>query len=566
MLAFILLSACRRSQPIPGPTPTPFVAPTPPPIAATVGLGPAPIDSLDFVHQPFGDGACGVCHDLQGPDPTQLWGAVQDVCRDCHWQEVPSEDAKLVHAHQPFEQGDCIACHAPHASSQPQLLIAPITELCNSCHDDHKTIIDQPHPSLAAGECNLCHIAHGSDFVALLRQPPAKLCGTCHPDEIDPSKSYAEHAQSPDLKCTECHNPHDPKATPPLMSQAACSTCHEKLVASTSYTRPHAPYKQGKCQDCHPSFHKNPDAPLLSSNQARICNTCHEDHGQVIHQTHPEIAKGECLLCHDGHGSNQPYLLVKSEAQTCQSCHPQPFDQSHTFNGHAADRLPACSTCHSPHQPQSTGAKIAQTCTTCHDDILPANSVSSHEPVVNGDCHDCHPQFHGDQPRKLAVVPSDICTTCHVQPAVAVPHEPVANGECTSCHGPHSSTQPMLLLASTSQLCGQCHAEQAASFSHTQHAQQLASQCAACHQPHGGDNAALLKERTNTLCEGCHQDLPHGFHPVSGGRDPLRGEELSCISCHSPHGSDNIADLRASGDALCLSCHNLQSPTAFKSP
>ncbi|NUQ38197.1 MAG: hypothetical protein HUU23_10425 [Caldilineales bacterium] len=135
-----------------------------------------------------------------------------------------------------------------------------------------------------------------------------------------------------------------------------------------------------------------------------------------------------------------------------------------------------------------------------------------------------------------------------------VQHQPVAAGECATCHQPHTSAHPALLTQAPRALCSACHSRQAVTFGLSAHSG-FQSQCAACHQPHGSDHADLLFAATNALCDTCHDDLPHGFHPVSGNG-------LSCASCHAPHGSANPADLRAPGDALCLTCHDFQAPAS----
>ncbi len=533
------------------------MAPTPPASAAEKGLGPAPVTSLDYVHQPFGDGACGVCHDLQGPDPTKLWGDVDQVCLQCHWQEVQAPNAAVKVPHQPFAEGKCVECHLPHAGPNPNLLVKAPTELCNGCHQDHGKIVDQTHPSVAKGECNLCHLAHGSDHPAMMRLPQREVCGTCHKDQIDPTISAAAHANAEEIQCSTCHDPHNAAKELPAITRELCVTCHTQLPDPTSLEHPHQPYMDGRCADCHPSFHRNPDFPMQAATQSAACNKCHEDHGEQVNQIHPSVAKGECLLCHDGHGSDEPQHLVKAEDEICRTCHADQFDVKRTFAAHQADKLPACSSCHSPHEPKLTGRNVAIACSTCHQDVIAG--ASQHMPVKEGECKNCHPQFHGDKPTQLAAVSTE-CTDCHKLDTGPVKHPPYQTGDCESCHLPHASAQVSLLSKAPTQLCGSCHRAQVASFGTSQHATRVKAQCAACHVAHNGSVDNLLVARANAVCESCHKDLPHGFHPVSGGKDPVRGGELSCISCHSPHGSSHPADLRASGDALCLTCHQFDQP------
>jgi predicted CXXCH cytochrome family protein len=434
--------------------------------------------------------------------------------------------------------------------------VAPVTQLCNDCHQDHGGIVQQPHPQIAQGECNLCHLAHGSEQPALLRRPQKTLCGTCHTNQIDPLRSFAAHAEAADLMCTSCHAPHDPAAQPAQVTRAGCVTCHTDLPLPGAFRFPHKPFAEERCADCHPSFHTDPDKPLLAATQSQSCNACHTDHGQVVTQTHPQVAKGECRLCHNGHGSDHPNQLVRAEADLCRSCHDAVFATT-VFVGHTAAKLPACTSCHSPHVPQTAGPAVAVACAACHQEILAGRS--RHAPVSQGECKLCHSEFHGQRPTQLAAVKT-VCTDCHQLEKGPIAHPPYQQGRCESCHVVHSSPHTALLNRAPVQLCGACHATQTASFGRSRHGVRLSVQCAACHQAHNGQIDHLLHARTNALCDTCHRDLPHGFHPVSGGRDPLRGGELSCISCHAPHGSPHRADLRAPGDGLCLSCHRFEQP------
>jgi predicted CXXCH cytochrome family protein len=41
---------------------------------------------------------------------------------------------------------------------------------------------------------------------------------------------------------------------------------------------------------------------------------------------------------------------------------------------------------------------------------------------------------------------------------------------------------------------------------------------------------------------------------------------VTCFSCHDPHGSDNVAMLRATGNSLCLTCHATNAQTGPLAP
>lgn len=98
-------------------------------------------------------------------------------------------------------------------------------------------------------------------------------------------------------------------------------------------------------------------------------------------------------------------------------------------------------------------------------------------------------------------------------------------------------------------------------------AQEDQVECASCHNPHTTDHPSLLYKPLNQLCAACHagradgRHLMAGFgfaddHPVSGKPDPLRkGKDLSCATCHAPHGSDVIVPAKQAPANFCERCH-----------
>lgn len=94
--------------------------------------------------------------------------------------------------------------------------------------------------------------------------------------------------------------------------------------------------------------------------------------------------------------------------------------------------------------------------------------------------------------------------------------------------------------------------------------------CASCHNPHISGTPFSLEKPISDLCSSCHEGkasgrhimAAYGFgddHPVKGKPDPLRkGRDLSCTSCHAPHGGPGAApsiSASAQDDSLCLRCH-----------
>jgi predicted CXXCH cytochrome family protein len=89
----------------------------------------------------------------------------------------------------------------------------------------------------------------------------------------------------------------------------------------------------------------------------------------------------------------------------------------------------------------------------------------------------------------------------------------------------------------------------------------VAGDCLTCHSPHSSPQAKLTKKDIFSLCTGCHTEYtmnhPVGRHPLRFTVVPTTNEEISCASCHDPHGSENKSLMKVPGGrmTICLQCH-----------
>jgi predicted CXXCH cytochrome family protein len=181
-------------------------------------------------------------------------------------------------------------------------------------------------------------------------------------------------------------------------------------------------------------------------------------------------------------------------------------------------------------------------CSPCHADHASGDHV--HLALKSG-CTACHEIENRDDASYIAVLPKEShgCITCHPSAAVAHPHFPYASGMCIRCHDPHASPYPGLLRAKVNDLCLDCHLQSAAKH----------------------DSRYLPTIELTTDHRFGH---PYARHPVTGTLDPLSGAEMSCISCHLPHGGNKLHQLKMGAeipeDALnhnietqdmCEKCH-----------
>lgn len=181
-------------------------------------------------------------------------------------------------------------------------------------------------------------------------------------------------------------------------------------------------------------------------------------------------------------------------------------------------------------------------CIECHADHATGDSV---HPAAKSGCISCHKVENHDGTSYVAVQPreSNDCRDCHKPVPVQHPHFPYASGMCTRCHNPHASRFPHLLQDKVNDLCLDCHLQ-----SKAKHASRYLP--------------------TIELTSDNRLGHPYARHPVSGSPDPVSGGEMSCISCHLPHGGNKLHQLKMGAeipeDALnqntetrdmCEKCH-----------
>lgn len=199
------------------------------------------------MHTPQREKLCAGCHNMQ-PDKVELQDSSPQTnpCASCHARMLDKK-----HVHGPAGVYSCVACHDP--SSKPnrfEVRAENDAALCNSCHQEQVASFQSNkyvHGPVAAGMCLICHDAHASDQPAQVVAPINDLCLSCHAEvkqgihvtrgvggkahpvswPEDPSRKGRK------LSCTSCHNPHGGKSKAyfqrGLTSRfALCQICHQK--------------------------------------------------------------------------------------------------------------------------------------------------------------------------------------------------------------------------------------------------------------------------------------------------------------------------------------------------
>lgn len=104
----------------------------------------------------------------------------------------------------------CEGCHGDRKKrgfSRQVNLVAPVPELCYTCHEELRDLPGDVHGPVAVGVCTYCHEPHRTRNKHLLKKPAPELCYQCHdPDEIVFFDS--KHADPSYENCNQCHEGH----------------------------------------------------------------------------------------------------------------------------------------------------------------------------------------------------------------------------------------------------------------------------------------------------------------------------------------------------------------------
>ncbi|MBW6521740.1 MAG: hypothetical protein K0A99_12160 [Desulfoarculaceae bacterium] len=293
----------------------------------------------------------------------------------------------------------------------------------------------------------------------------------------------------------------------------SCTDCHDDKQ-NTQYA--HNPVAEGECTVCHEPepVHLEEGGPggMKTDRTASACYQCH-DNMAAGSTVHPALEiEGECIQCHNPHGSSVEKLLVKPLISLCQECHePVPAEAAAGSQHLAVTEGKGCLNCHNPHsgnQAALLNASLKTLCLGCHDQEITT--------------------WEGDE----------IESVKNIKEKLDLPyvHEPATEDDgCTTCHAPHGSKHQKLLTAS---FPGKNYYKPG-----TDPDEKIFELCFTCH-----DQAMLNKDisstdtgfRNDTLQNGTVvRNNLHRFHVVNVV------EGRSCNICHDPHGASQPHNLRS---------------------
>jgi len=232
-----------------------------------------------------------------------------------------------------------------------------------------------------------------------------------------------------------------------------------------------------------------------------------------------------------------------------------------------------------PLPPALSGAEFVgeETCLACHETQKKGYAGTLHgradhprSPAAKQGCESCHGpgSRHLEDPtmsgtiqafsRTAARDANTACLTCHARGAHAMWEGSVHEARgfaCVNCHSVHAFKSEVAQLKTAREVdtCAACHRDKAAKVDRSGHMplREGKMECSTCHNPHGSTNVRQLRrgESIGDLCTACHADKRG---PYLWEHAPTRD---GCTTCHDPHGSANERMLITKTPILCQRCH-----------
>lgn len=277
---------------------------------------------------------CVDCHDpkdadLQKAHQNQPFGTANCLqCHDPHQSAAPKLMAKFMHP--PFADKQCEVCHAPAKEGKVVLTQADAKTLCVMCHDAQAKQIAAAkvqHPG-AGGDCTDCHSPHASRTPGLPKTDAVNICLQCHADIAEQGKKKVRHQPTFVDGCVICHNAHGNDNEHLLRVKdvnTLCLECHgpDRPQPARLEDQHLVTIFGGKVQLPGDYFRNVPVLPLRYG-------AGHPTKGHPVASTLDIKTKTQvslnCLSCHQPHASAKPGLLAKDQENNmafCKTCHTE---------------------------------------------------------------------------------------------------------------------------------------------------------------------------------------------------------------------------------------------------
>lgn len=310
--------------------------------------------------------------------------------------------------------------------------------------------------------------------------------------------------------CLSCHPGRDGLSH----SWAPCSSCHG--IGRPVSARPH-PWSD--CSVCH------------SRTQVIDCRTCHDGRTAETHRRDAfRVNAKSPFACDTCHGESRPEGMpghaagvvaahgTTQDVSSCQPCHSGSLTKEHNARTDAGGAGLTCATCHASADARVVAAIAAKDtrCGACHNLGAGGDAHEVLHAVSNQRCAGCHESSLTSEHMGRGLT----CDTCHANARPEVASAIVAGDRsCAACHGPNHTLDVTF--------CGGCHTGTRGAWN--------GPVAATSHRHVSGLNAS----RAAT-------SYPGTTYAAN-----------ECANCHADH----RGGYRASGDALCITCHDVVGVT-----
>ena len=368
---------------------------------------------------------CFRCHDIKAYKKTNPLEQIDDEgniltvqCLYCH-QSLPDPDSVSSMEEVTFKTDTstfCAACHGEEEEYHPAKvshMVVPDQEILSTLKEaekEHEVILP-----LFQGKqfCGTCHNPH--DRGVIKRKEAAKGMDTEHRLRLDGSYTL----------CVSCHEMKKDMFSKDLDIDIEDTNLNDANGGGDipSY---HKSFIEKKCRACHTVTRESPQLPVVYKMCFQV--DCHD--ASLIEETfqHSEALQGDCLLCHNQHGSQYGAHIVNDQQKLCRACHPllrgvelskeerevsgEDFHDHYTilFRKLVPDQKDNCAYCHGQDHSERIHGKGIVSCYQCHNYIKELIKGKKGKPK---NIHETFVWF--------------------------------VREKCTLCHNPHSSPYPHLL-------------------------------------------------------------------------------------------------------------------------
>ncbi len=143
--------------------------------------------------------------------------------------------------------------------------------------------------------------------IEILEDPTEGVLGP--PRRVEAVKKFYNHPAYWENRCAGCHEG-EGGGLLKTVREGLCQTCHPDKPARKKFV--HGPVAVNDCLSCH-LYHKSLYPKVLVADAQTLCFHCHETDELRTDEHHKTIEQERCIDCHDAHGGDDRFFLIKKE-------------------------------------------------------------------------------------------------------------------------------------------------------------------------------------------------------------------------------------------------------------